>query len=151
VVGGDRARTRLSSGPIEPDDTEYPGREADGAVAISDLAHVRAILLTSARQRRPMSYADVLNALGHPFTRPRMRALCRTLDAIDEAAAAAGEPDLAVLVVRQSDGLPGQGWWVGTAARDGYAGSWTGPGALAFVRARQREVFAYWVSREAEP
>ena len=28
-----------------------------------------------------------------------------------------GEPELAVLVVRQSDGLPGQGWWVGAARR----------------------------------
>ena len=41
-----------------------------------------------------------------------MRQLCKVLGIFDEDAAARGEPELAVLVVRQSDGLPGQGWWV---------------------------------------
>ena len=106
------------------------------------MAHVRAILIAAARQREALSYAALLNALGPPFTRPRMRALCRTLDAINAAAQAAGEPDLAVLVVRQSDGLPGQGWWVGT--KDAYAGAWTGPEALAYVRGLQEEAFRFW-------
>ena len=49
-----------------------------------------------------------------------MRQLCKTLGAVDEEAAARGEPELAVLVVRQSDGLPGQGWWVA----GGGVGAW---------------------------
>jgi hypothetical protein len=77
-----------------------------------------------------------------------MRAVCKTLDAIDEAGAAAGEPGLAVLVVRESDRLPGQGWWVGSAAR-GHVGAWTGPEAEAFVRAMQQSVFDYWRGRPA--
>ena len=52
-----------------------------------------------------------------------------------------GEPALAVLVVRESDGLPGQGWWVG---RSDWTGAWTGDAATAYVRAEQRKAFAYW-------
>jgi hypothetical protein len=44
-----------------------------------------------------------------------MRALNKTLDAIDTAGMVAGEPELAMLVVRESDQVPGQGWWVGSA------------------------------------
>jgi hypothetical protein len=75
-----------------------------------------------------------------------MRALCKTLGRIDELAAAAGEPELAVLVVRESDGLPGQGWWVGRSAL-GYDGSWTGPDAAKLVRRLQRQAFRYWRDR----
>jgi hypothetical protein len=73
-----------------------------------------------------------------------MRAYCRTLDAIDAAGAAAGEPGLAVLVVRESDRLPGQGWWNGAAEAYGYKGEWTGPDAAALVKRLQAEVFDYW-------
>lgn len=87
--------------------------------------------------------------LGYPFSRPKMRALCRVLDAVDEACAARSEPELAVLVVRQSDGLPGQGWWIGGGAREhGYEGSWEGPEAAALVARVQARAFAYWRDRE---
>jgi hypothetical protein len=76
-----------------------------------------------------------------------MRALCKTLDAIDAAAGTAGEPELAVLVVRESDRLPGQGWWTATAAQRDYAGSWTGAEAATFVRAIQKQAFRYWKKR----
>lgn len=115
------------------------------SVPISDVAHVRAILIASARSRRSMTYAELLEALGHRFSRPKMRALCNTLDAIDDAARAAGEPELAVLVVRGADGLPGQGWWTGGRPRRlGYAGPWTGPAAIAFVQDRQTLAFDHW-------
>lgn len=119
---------------------------APGPGSIADVALVRTLLVEAARAGRAISYSELLRALGHRFTRPKMRALCRTLDAIDTAGAAAGEPGLAVLVVREGDGLPGQGWWVGSAAR-GHVGAWTGPDAVAFVRARQAAVFAYWCGR----
>ena len=77
-----------------------------------------------------------------------MRALCAILGTVDEEAAARGEPELAVLVVRQSDGLPGQGWWVAGGGRSrGYEGPWEGPEAKRFVEAVQAESFAYWQSR----
>jgi hypothetical protein len=115
------------------------------------MAHVRAVLIASARARSSMSYSELLIALGHRFSRPKMRALCKTLDAIDEAARAAGEPELAVLVVREADGVPGQGWWVGGPSRgSGYAGPWSGPQAAAFVRERQTLAFDHW-TRTADP
>ena len=112
-----------------------------------DPDQVRLLLIDAARQGRPVSYAEALLALGHRFTRPKMRALCRALDAIDQAGAATGEPELAVLVVRESDGLPGQGWWVGSSLRYGHDGDWTGPSARALVRELQGRAFDYWRSR----
>jgi hypothetical protein len=111
---------------------------------ISDVPAVRALLIRAARERRAVSYAELLMELGHRFSRPKMRALCRTLDAIDEAGRTMGEPELAALVVRESDRLPGQGWWVGKVHRLGYEGCWTGKDALAFVRRRQELAFDHW-------
>lgn len=116
----------------------------EGAGTIADVALVRTLLVTAAREGRAVSYSELLGQLGHRFTRPRMRALCKTLDAIDAAAATAGEPELAVLVVRESDRLPGQGWWTAVGERLGYAGPWTGPEAAAFVRSVQERAFGYW-------
>ena len=126
--------------PADPDE--------GSAGTIADLARVRGLLIDAARRRAAISYSELLDALDHRFTRPKMRALCRTLDAIDAVGAAAGEPDLAVLVVRESDGLPGQGWWTaGPPRREGYEGAWSGPEATAFVRTLQARAFAYWRGR----
>ena len=111
---------------------------------IADRARVRTLLVAAAREGRAVSYSELLHALGHRFTRPKMRALCKTLDAIDAAGAVSGEPALAVLVVRESDRLPGQGWWVGAAGRNGYTGEWTGPDAAQLVRRQQALAFAFW-------
>jgi hypothetical protein len=118
----------------------------EGPGAIADVALVRALLVAAAREGRSVSYSELLGQLGHRFTRPKMRAVCKTLDAIDGAGAQAGEPGLAVLVVRESDRLPGQGWWVGSEAR-GYSGSWTGGEAAEHVRALQSHLFDYWRDR----
>jgi len=110
-------------------------------VTPADLPDVHALLIAAARAGRDLSYSEVLLALGHRFSRPRMRSLCRLLDAIDADGRAAGQPELAVLVVRESDRLPGQGWWVG---RTDAPVDWSGPAARAFVAARQAEAFAWW-------
>ena len=119
----------------------------EGPGGIADPARVRALLLAAAREGRALSYSELLGLLGHRFTRPKMRALCRTLDAIDAGGERDGEPGLAVLVVRESDRLPGQGWWVGAAERWGYTGLWTGPDAAAFAAAKQQDVFRFWRAR----
>jgi hypothetical protein len=116
----------------------------EGPGSIADVDRVRALLIAAAREGRAVSYSELLGALGHRFTRPKMRAVCKTLDAIDIAAAAAGEPELAVLVVREGDRLPGQGWWTGVEQHRGYSGSWTGPDAMAFVTSIQEKAFRYW-------
>jgi hypothetical protein len=116
--------------------------------SIADVPRVRALLVEAARAGESISYSHLLAQLGHRFTRPKMRAVCKTLDLIDEAAIAAGEPELAVLVVRESDGLPGQGWWGGARAFVlGYDGPWTGPLAMKLVREQQRVAFDYWRSK----
>ncbi|MGZ8281486.1 MAG: ribose-phosphate pyrophosphokinase [Allosphingosinicella sp.] len=114
---------------------------------LADPAEVRAHLVAAARAGVALSYGELLEHLGYSFTRPKMRALCAMLGEIDRDAALRGEPELAVLVVRQSDGLPGQGWWVGGARERGYQGPWDGPEAARFVRAVQAETFAWWQSR----
>ena len=120
---------------------------AEGPGSIADADRVRALLIAAAKRGEAVSYSQLLADLGHRFTRPKMRAVCKTLDVIDMRASAAGEPELAVLVVRESDRLPGQGWWVGAAASRRYEGAWTGPEAEAFVRGIQQRVFDFWRSR----
>lgn len=110
-------------------------------VAPADLPDLKALLIAAARSGHDLSYSELLLALGYRFSRPKMRSLCRLLDAIDRNGRSAGQPELAVLVVRESDRLPGQGWWVGR--RDAPA-AWTGPEARAFVAALQARAFAYW-------
>lgn len=106
------------------------------------------MLVGAARSGAALTYSEVLGALGNHFSRPKMRQLCKTLDAVDDVQRGTGAPALAVLVVRQSDGLPGQGWWVGGGpARDGYAGPWEGPDARAHVSRLQAEVFTWWRER----
>ncbi len=109
-----------------------------------DPADVAAILHAAARAGTALTYAEVLNALGHTFSRPKMRALCVVLDDVDAAERGAGRVALAVLVVRASDGLPGQGWWLG---RRDYRGEFTGAAANAYVAAAHRAVFEFWAIR----
>ena len=115
------------------------------AERLADPAEVRAHLAAAARAGHALTYAELLERLGYSFSRPKMRALCAVLAEVDAEAEARGEPELAVLVVRQSDGIPGQGWWAAGGGRSrGYAGAWDGPEAKAFVAAVQRETFAFW-------
>ena len=112
---------------------------------LADPVEVRAHLIGAACAGTALTYGELLERLGYAFSRPKMRALCRVLGAVDDEAAARGEPELAVLVVRQSDGLPGQGWWVAGGGRaHGYAGPWEGPEAACFVTGVQARTFAFW-------
>ena len=118
------------------------------AGALADPAEVRAHLVAAAKAGEPITYSELLNRLGHEFTRPKMRALCTVLGSVDEDAAERGEPELAVLVVRQSDGLPGQGWWVaGGASSHDYDGLWEGPQAKRLIAELHARAFDYWGSR----
>ena len=117
-------------------------------MALADHEEVRAHLIAAARAGVALTYSELLERLGYSFSRPKMRQLCAVLSAVDEAAEAWGEPELAVLVVRQSDGIPGQGWWVEGGARSrSYEGPWEGPEAAKFIRSVQAETFGYWKSR----
>ena len=116
--------------------------------ALAEPAEVRLHLVAAAQAGTALSYGELLERLGYQFSRPKMRALCRILGAVDEEAAERGEPELAVLVVRQSDGMPGQGWWVdGGAASHDYTGPWEGLEARRLVDRLQRRAFDYWGRR----
>ena len=123
--------------------------DEERAGLLADPAEVRAILVASAQAGESITYSEVLALLGHRFTRPKMRALCKVLTFIDDEAEERGEPELAVLVVRQSDGLPGQGWWIGGAPSHNYTGLWEGPAAAKLIRKVQRQAFEFWAGREA--
>ena len=109
-----------------------------------DLDQIESLLQASAREGRSISYAETLNSIGLDFSRPKMRALCIALGEIDRRAASRKQPELAVLVVRASDKIPGAGWWV---SREDYKGAWEGPKAEKFIRAIQDKTFAYWKNR----
>ena len=116
--------------------------------ALADPQEVRLHLLAAARAGTALTYSELLERLGYAFSRPKMRALCAILGTVDDEAAARGEPELAVLVVRQTDGIPGQGWWVAGGARGrAYDGPWEGPRAKAFIASVQAETFAWWQSQ----
>ena len=116
--------------------------------ALADPEEIRLHLVAAAEAGIALTYSELLERLGYRFSRPKMRALCAILGAVDDEAAARGEPELAVLVVRQSDGIPGQGWWVAGGARSrGYEGPWEGPEAKSFIAGVQQETFAWWKSR----
>ena len=118
------------------------------AQPLADPDEVRAHLVAAAKAGVALTYGELLEHLGYAFSRPKMRQLCAMLGTVDAAAAERGEPELAVLVVRQSDGLPGQGWWAAGGGRSrGYDGPWEGPEARRFVERVQAESFAFWQSR----
>ncbi|HEV2746906.1 MAG TPA: ribose-phosphate pyrophosphokinase [Allosphingosinicella sp.] len=135
--------------------------------ALAEPAEVRDLLVAAAKAGTALSYGELLERLGYSFSRPKMRALCAILGSVDEEGLARGEPELAVLVVRRSDGLPGQGWWAargrgspGTTAEcrgqsapeqgggrtRGYEGPWEGPEAARFIAEVQAQTFAWWQS-----
>lgn len=120
---------------------EYALDEPDPASVLGDVARIEGILQALAAEGRAVSYSEMLLMLGFRFSRPKMRSLCRTMDEVNRRAAARGEPELAALVVRESDKLPGQGWWIG---RTDYQGQWTGPEARAFLTRIQDASFRYW-------
>ena len=114
-----------------------------------DPEEVREILIGAARARNALTYSQTLQLLGYRFTRPKMRARCSVLDKLDEVGRVNGEPGLAVLVVRQSDGLPGQGWFVSRShLADELPGTWPleweGDEAKRYVALHQQVAFDYW-------
>ena len=126
--------------PPRPAETDAP---SPSWAALFDVAAIESLLQDAARQGKALSYAETLYHLGYTFSRPRMRVLCAALTEVDARARRAGQPPLAVLVVRASDSLPGAGWWT-VKDRRRYQGPWEGLEAAAYIRKVQRKTFAYW-------
>lgn len=114
------------------------------ARALVDLDRLERVLIQAARERRPVTYGQLLAFFERKVTRITVSALCRDLGVVCRRVEAAGVPDLACLVVRKSDGLPGEGWFAGERQSSGYAGPSTGPEAERRLRRRQEEAFGYF-------
>jgi hypothetical protein len=61
----------------------------------------------------------------------------------------AASRELAVLVVRKSDRLPGEGFFHNLWREGAYNGPATGPAAQASIRRETERVFAHWAERRA--
>jgi hypothetical protein len=119
---------------------------------VSRLVHIdalEALLIEAARARRSLTYAEVLAHFGIKVAPRRVYALCHDLGEVCARNRARGEPELAVLVVRKADRLPGEGFFH-SYWRDGlYDGPCTGTAAEAFIRAETERVFAFFAARRA--
>lgn len=98
------------------------------------------VLVRAAREGRTVSYRQLLAMADRRVGPNNIRALMRVLAEVCRRTEARCEPDLACLVVRESDGLPGEGYFTAEAQRGGpLAGS-----RRARVERAQTEAFAFW-------
>src|ERR1051325_6023145 len=104
AAGDPVAAKHLEARRLRTDSGRATARRMSQAGLLADPAEVRAILVASAQAGEAITYSEVLGLLGHDFSRPKMRALCRVLSFVDDEAEALGEPGLPVLVARQSAG-----------------------------------------------
>lgn len=112
-----------------------------------DLDRLERALIQTARERRAVTYGQLLALFERRVTPILVAALCRDLGKLEERRAGAGWPDLACLVVRRSDGLPGEGYFDSLRRDRLYAGPSIGPAAEAFIRTRQERAYAWAADR----
>ena len=117
---------------------------------IVDVDALETLLLEAARSGRSMTYAEVLAHFGIRITPRRAYALCRDLGDVCARNRARGEPELAVLVVRKADRLPGEGFFHSYWKEGVYEGPSTGPLAEAFIRAETARVFAFFCAPDSK-
>ena len=126
-----------------PSDENQRGRRGSRS-ALVDVDELERLLIEAARARQSLTYAEVLAHFGMRITPRRVYALCRDLGAVCERNRARGEPELAVLVVRKADRLPGEGFFHSLWRDGAYDGPATGPAAATVIRRETERVFAYW-------
>ncbi len=107
---------------------------------------LESLLIHAGSRHRPLTYGEVLRHFGQRVSPVRVAALCRALGEVERRVAARGGPDLACLVVRRSDGLPGAGYFAGEAAEEMRRRKID---AARLVRERQARAFA-WCGKEME-
>jgi hypothetical protein len=110
---------------------------------VVDLDRLEGALVAAARERRTLTYGELLAFFERRLTRITVAALCRDLGLMERRRAGEGWPDLACLVVRKSDGLPGGGYFASLREEGAYAGPPDGPAARALARSRQEAAFAW--------
>ena len=113
-----------------------------------DLDRLERVLIQAARERRPVTYGQLLAYFGWKVTQVTVGALCRDLGRVDARHRGEDWPDLACLVVRKSDGMPGEGYFASLRAEGAYDGPSIGPPAARLVRARQARAHAWALQRD---
>lgn len=108
-----------------------------------DLDRLERVLIQAARERRALTYGQVLAYFERRVTRITVGALCKDLGRVERRRKDEGWPDLACLVVRKADGLPGEGYFASLRQEEGIACASTGPQAQALIAARQARAFAW--------
>lgn len=112
-------------------------------MALFPVDELEAWLIACAKAGESVTYGEAFLRFGLPFQRFQVGHLCAALDEVDRLQRGRGRPELAVLVVRASDRIPGQGWWL-SKSHDPWEGPFEGPEARRFVEAHQARAFAYW-------
>ncbi len=107
------------------------------------------MLLRAGAEGRTLTYGEVLRRFGRRVGPGNVAALCRDLGEVCRRVEARGGPDLACLVVRREDGLPGAGYFAALRDAGPNPAPPSGPEAAALVRARQERAFA-WCRAQAE-
>jgi hypothetical protein len=113
-----------------------------------DIDRLERVLLDAARSGRTVTYGQVLRYFDKGVGRGTVALLCRDLGLVCARNRARGEPELAVLVVRKTDGLPGDGFMASEAAAGRWRGPLGGPEAAAHMRRLQAEVLAHFARGE---
>lgn len=115
------------------------------AMALFPIDELEALLILRARNESDISYGDVFAWFGLPFQRFQVGQLSAALGEVDSLQRGRGRPELAVLVVRQSDRIPGQGWW-SSKNNEEWNGPIAGPAARQFVEKLKRRAYTYWAA-----
>lgn len=102
-----------------------------------DLDRLERVLVEAAREGRPVTYGRLLAYFERRVTRITVGALCRDLARVERRREGQGWPDLACLVVRRSNRLPGEGYFTSLRAEGAYDGPIEGPAAEAVIKERQ--------------
>lgn len=103
-----------------------------------DADRLERALVEAARSGRTVSYRQLLGLFGRKVGPNNVRALMRVLAEVCRRSEARGEPELACLVVREADGMPGEGYFVGTP------GEHDRSQRPAVVAAAQARAVAHW-------
>lgn len=113
-------------------------------MSLVDIDRLEALLIEAARAGRTLTYGEVLRHFDKRVAPRHIYALCRDLGEVCRRNRARAEPELAVLVVRQADRLPGEGFFR-AAWREGiYDGPCTGVSARSFIREQTGLVFEFF-------
>ena len=116
-----------------------------------DHAEFERILINAARAGHPLTYQQILSHFGRPIGPVMVRALCADLGHVCRRLEPLGLRDIACLVVRKSDGLPGAGYFGYLKDEEGYDGPATGIMASLEIQRRQEIIYDIAQSLEIEP